>query len=236
MVSATDGWAVGQSAGPLSTGLESWQPLVMRWTGAQWVTADLPHVDGGNATLEAVFVRASDDVWAVGHQADSALVMHFDGTRWARIGVPRGGASGTDDALLAVNAVAAGDVWAVGTTCVWVQDPGFVSCQPLALRLSGGAWQVVPTAGDGGTHLVDVVARSAGDVWVVGYDGPPGRQEANHVEHWDGLGFTTVPTMSGFSTQSGLASALEAVARIPGTAELWAVGWQGAQAQVIRHG
>jgi hypothetical protein len=162
--------------------------------------------------------------------------MHFDGVRWSRIGVPQGGVADADIRLRAVTAVSANEVWVVGDACVTVVNS--LACQPLILRLSGGVWRVVPTAGDRGTNLVGVVARSSNDVWMVGYDIPPGGQEANYVEHWDGQRLVTVPTDGGsFSTRGDLASALEAVTRIPGTAELWAVGWQASGVpQVIWHG
>jgi hypothetical protein len=228
MVSATDGWAVGWRGGPPTEKLEI-APLMMRWQNGRWGTVTLPDLDGADVTLQHLHVRSGNDVWAVGNQGDTALVVHFDGTRWSRIDVPRV----DGDVLWSVTAVSAGDVWAVGTSCVW---DGVGTCKPLVLHLSGGVWRVVPTTGDGGTHLVDVVARSANDVWVVGYGISPSGYESNHVEHWDGRRFTLVPADAGlFAAQGGLASALEAVTRIPGTTEVWAVGWQDSDPQVIRH-
>lgn len=233
MLSATDGWAVGWRDTWFDTGETTEQPLVMRWQNGQWVRAGLPDIDDG--MFEHVYARADNDVWAVGSSGRSALVMHFDGVRWSRIGVPHGGVADAVNGLRAVTAVSAGEVWAVGSACVQL-DEG-TACQPLILRLSGGVWRVVPTAGDSGTNLVGVVARSSDDVWMVGYDLPAGGQEANYAEHWDGQRFTTVPADAGsVSTRGDLASALEAVTRIPGTAELWAVGWQAGNPQVIRHG
>jgi hypothetical protein len=232
MVSATDGWAVGWQAG---TNVNMTQPLVMRWRNGRWVTVRLPDVGGDHVMLHHVYAGAGDDVWAVGAEEDSALVMHFDGTRWRRITVPHGGVAGAANDLRAVTVVSTGEVWAVGYAC----GPfGTVTCQPLILHLSGGRWQVVPTAGDRDKFLLDVVARSSNDVWVVGYNEPSGVQDANYVEHWDGQRFATVPADAGsLAVRGGLASALTAVTRIPGTAELWAVGWQdGNIPQVIRHG
>jgi hypothetical protein len=231
MLSATDGWAVGWHDTWFATGETAEQPLVMRWRNGQWVTVSLPDVDNGR--LEHVYARAANDVWAVGSSWRSSLVMHFDGVRWSRIGVPHSGVADTINTLRAVTAVSGGEVWAVGDVCVSLD---VLVCQPLILRLSDGVWRVAPTAGDHGTNLVGVVARSSNDVWMVGYDLPQGGQEANYSEHWDGQRLTTVPANAGsFSTRGDLASALEAVTRIPGTAELWAVGWQAGTPQVIRH-
>lgn len=244
MLSATDGWAVGWKAA--FGGPTSWQPLVMRWQDRRWVEVGLPSLPGGDVMLQGVQARAGDDAWAVGHQGNSALVMHFDGTSWNQIGVPRGGVDGAGNDLRAVAAVSARDVWAVGAACGSASDPEDLSCRPLVLHLSHGRWRVVATAGDSGTHIVDVAVRSTNDVWLIGYDnGSVGGQDANHVERWHGRGFTTVPADPGPSAcpcvqLSELASALEAVTVIPGSRELWAVGWQGrdaqgSDAQVIRH-
>lgn len=233
MLSARDGWAVGWQTPALAQPL---RPLVMRWRGGAWSTISVPRVDGGNAQLSHVSARAANDVWAVGSVGDTPLVMHYDGVRWTRMAVPTGsGGADAFETLRSVVAVSAGEAWAVGDSCVLVDDG--TACTPLVLRLCGGSWRVVPTAGDG-TNLRDVVVRSSTDVWVVGYDLPPGGVEANHVEHWDGQRFTTVPTTGGggVSTRGQLASALEAATRLPGTNELWAVGWQATGPQAIRHG
>jgi len=238
MVSTADGWIVGWTAGSALAGPESWQPSAMRWQNGQWVRTAVPSLPGGNAMLNAVHARSATDVWAVGSHGNAALVMHWDGVQWSQVGVPHGVPAEAGNVLWAVTAVSATEVWAVGTTCVWDDAGGTATCQPLAMRLSGGGWQLVPTAGDGGTQLTDVVARSADDVWVVGYEGPVlGQEEANHVEHWDGQRFTTVPAPSaGGMLLGALASALQAAIVIPGTDVLWAVGWQDNDAQVIRYG
>ncbi|HET9142933.1 hypothetical protein [Actinophytocola sp.] len=232
MVSATDGWAVGwRVAAPA----DPFQPLAMRWRNGRWDAVRLPRIGGGNVLLGHVHARTGTDVWAVGSVGDAALILHFDGTRWRRFDVPHGGAPGATNELRAVTTVSANEAWAAGSACRTLAEG--VACQPLILRLTGGRWQVVPPAGDGGTNLLDVVARSGDDVWVVGYDLPIGGQEANHVEHWDGRRFVTVPAYVGpVTVQGGLASALEGVTRLPGTDELWAVGWQDGAVQAIRHG
>jgi hypothetical protein len=159
--------------------------------------------------------------------------MHWDGTHWRRIESPNLGAAGVNNELHAVTATSATDVWAVGTACE--VDPA-VPCHPLALHLSGGAWQIVPTAGVSGTHLKAVVARSRNDVWAIGYDqrGP----ETNHVEHWDGRRFTKVPAgpgIPGSTVNEVPASALTGAAMDPTSRALWAVGWTNNDTQVIRH-
>jgi hypothetical protein len=230
MVSATDGWAVGWVSGT-----KLFQPLVLRWRNGRWMRALLPVISGDSVLLNNVYARAADDVWAVGRQGDVGLVLHFDGTQWTRMSVPHSGTTDAWNELRGVTAVSAGEAWAVGTSCVAGEGDDVV-CQPLILRLTGGVWRVVKQAGDTGTHLVGVVARSSDDVWAVGYDAPPGVQESNHTEHWNGDRFVTVPVSTGIAPRGGLASALEGVTRIPGTAELWAVGWRDNGPLAIRHG
>ena len=101
------------------------------------------------------------------------------------------------------------------------------------------------TAGDGSSEMTDVVARAANDIWLIGYDRIEG-QESNHIQRWDGQGFIRVPAppvpnAGPFGVQEGLASALSAGTLIPGTDELWAVGWIAdatgrGDTQVISHG
>lgn len=231
MLSATDGWAVGWRQGPLT---DPPQPLALRWRNGRWVAVSMPRIAG--ARLAQVSARSANDVWAVGAVGDDGLLVHFDGTRWTSTIVPHGDAPDSFTGLRSVTAVSADDVWAVGSTCV-LPGGDFSLCQPLVMHLSGGVWRVVSSAGDGGTNLQDVVAVAPDDVWVVGYDLVPGGQESNHVEHWDGQRFTTVPASAGgIVTRGQLASALEGVTRPPGTTEVWAVGWQDLSPQMIRHG
>jgi hypothetical protein len=239
MTSASDGWVVGWRMGTSGP-----RPLVMRWRNGRWAAVSVPPVGDGIGLLRHVYARAGDDVWAVGSLGEPligqaplggpALVMHFDGARWKQVEVPHGGDPDATNDLWSVTAVSADEVWAVGDSCVWEWDR--TPCQPLILRLSNGGWQVVPPAGDHGTNLRDVAARSGDDIWAVGYDLPPdGGQEADHVEHWDGQRFTTVPVDASRVVRGQPASALEAVTRFPGSDELWVVGWQDASPQVIRH-
>jgi hypothetical protein len=75
------------------------------------------------------------------------------------------------------------------------------------------------------------VALAADDVWAVGSasTGTPPFESTTLVEHWDGTAWHLVrsPNVAGAD-----GSALFAIARVPGTNTLWAVGtWQGQDEQ-----
>src|SRR5262249_41578585 len=80
------------------------------------------HAPAGNNNLLAVSAASSKDVWAVGFfQAASGsprltLAEHWNGHKWRVVPSPSPG--GADNILLAVAAVSAHDVWAVGSFVV----------------------------------------------------------------------------------------------------------------------
>ncbi|GIH06337.1 hypothetical protein Rhe02_44040 [Rhizocola hellebori] len=229
--------------GPSLVGRVAEEPLLLRWRNGQWIRVAVPGVPAP-ARLEAVHARSAGDVWAVGIAGTAAVVLHWNGIQWSRVSVPHDGPVTAGNELRAVRAISATEVWAAGKTCMPEADPGYADCHPIVLHLSGGTWQVRPTFGDGSTQLLEVVARAVDDVWLIGYDRVAG-VESNHVQHWDGQGFTIVPAVPNAAAGSvgileGLASALGGATVIPGTGELWAVGWTRdslgySDTQVIRH-
>jgi hypothetical protein len=142
---ADDIWAVG-STGDALVGLE--RALILHFDGTQWTMVDAASaVGGGRSLLSGVWAFAPDDVWAVGYHHNQPLVLHFDGKRWER--------SSTDVAgfLHAVTAVAATDVWAVGSG---IQ------------HFAGDTWVERGTVHEG-TDLRGIASVSANDVWAVGF-------------------------------------------------------------------
>lgn len=128
-----------------------------------------------------------------------------------------------------VNAVAPNDAWAVGSN---YQESG--PSQALIERWDGTSWRIVPGPSE---NLVSVAAISANDVWAVGSQReglPEPYQSRALIEHWNGSAWSVVagPALPQFSD-----SALQAITRIPGTNELWAVGsrrtQQSAYAQAL---
>ena len=220
MLSASDGWAVGRTA--RGTG----QPYVLRWQGGSWTSVTAPKINGG---LTAVHVVAADDVWAAGSRLEpdgstSGLLLHWDGNVWAEAeGLPQLPGVG-DVAFDDVSAAASGDVWVVGAGCT-----GDDECTPLALHLGAGGWQVVPSDPTA-VRLTGVVAFAADDVWVTGYVAGALDAESVHIEHWDGVHFTTDQAIdpdpsAPVGGQGQPASGLSAIGGEPVGRDLWAVGW-----------
>jgi hypothetical protein len=236
LLSSAAGWAVG--AATEDDGVE--RPLILRWQADRWTDVPAPRI---SAELTSVHATSDRDVWAVGSRlldggTRTGLVLHWDGVAWREAPVPVA-AAGDSQRLAAVAASSATDVWAVGRGCPTNE---LRPCLPLALRLVDGAWRPVPTSGDG-TEFVDLLPFAADDLWAVGYATVLAQGETDHAEHWDGQRFTTEERLPvpGPATGNGeLSSALSAAAAVPGTDELWAVGWvshpSGAVAQAIRRG
>jgi hypothetical protein len=122
--------------------------------------------------------------------------------------------------LNAVASDAAGKVWAVG------RDN---HRETLVLRLSGKGWSRVSTPDPSPSYsqrLMDVAAVSPTDVWAVGwYEGSEESQTKGMyrsvyrtlVQHWNGKGWSIVPSLEGQGELYGVAAV--------GRGEVWAVGW-----------
>src|SRR5439155_2648324 len=212
VVSATDVWAVGTRVSATSA-----RGLAEHWDGSSWsiVPTPQPPQPGG---LNAVDAVGADDVWAVGsYSADDGgphpLVEHWDGAIWSLVPAPDGGTTSND--LTGVVALSADDVWAVGFTSS--EGPN----QTLIEHWNGAAWSEVPSPdqGTGENFLWAVAATSPTDVWAAGqYDAASGHT-ATLVLHWDGAGWSAVPSPN----VGPLDNALFAITAI-GQADAWAGG------------
>jgi len=183
VVSAQEVWAVGYHNG---------RSLIEHRTSGHWriVPDQSPAYNPttGPSTLSflsAVAALHGTDLWAVGKvvaahdQSDQplgpVLVEHWDGQRWRRVTSPSSSAL-SYDRLSAITAVAARDMWAVGTG---------VAYRSLIEHWDGRLWQVVPDPNIG--PLSGVAAASASDVWTVG----------TGIEHWDGRTWQIIPSPHG---------------------------------------
>ena len=191
--SAADVWAVGWYYETLFTV----DTLALHWNGSAWSQTPAPGPGTRGNSLTAVSGVAPNDVWAVGTYNDTGdrrglvhpLAMHYDGTTWTSTPMPQTAAGGY---LRAVTALAANDVWAVGS------KNGYST--PLAYHWDGSAWTEVPTAplaGASGNNLFYGVAGTASDqVWAVGYRFT-GSGAQPLVQRWNGTAFSneTVPAL-----------------------------------------
>jgi hypothetical protein len=95
---------------------------------------------------------------------------------------------------------------------------------PVGSAPSCGSWHVVASPNPGDFRdLSGVAAISPRDIWAVGPGGQYRMETGGAlIEHWDGTQWRVVRNPS-----IGAADILRAVAHIPGTNRLWAVGYYG---------
>jgi hypothetical protein len=143
--------------------------------------------------------------------------------------------------LYAVSADAASDAWAVGQG-IDPSKPNEVDLDIIE-HWNGAAWSMSSTCCSGGypTAWLGVSARSFSDAWAVGYysnNQDPTSSADTMAAHWNGIGWTSVPTPS-----QGEPATLRAVVDISRT-DAWAVGdanglglienWNGSQWSVVQ--
>jgi hypothetical protein len=120
-----------------------------------------------------VTALAWDNVWAVGRSASAdgpALILHRSGTHWSLVPSPPSPVAGTSVGLLAVSAVSASDIWAVGRHGYGGSSATY---RPLMQHWDGSKWSIVrsPIADAVAGGLADVTMRRSGWGWSVGRDG-----------------------------------------------------------------
>jgi hypothetical protein len=219
-VSATDVWAVGSF---LTSGSVE-QALFEHWNGRKWVQAKSPATPAGTVMRGVAAVSASD-IWAVGSSLNATsvsqtLIEQFNGRKWSV--VPSPDASTQNNRLDAVTAVAANDVWAVGTA----QTASGVF-QTLTEHWDGAAWSIVASPAGTQAELDTAAAVSSNDVWAVGTAQTASGVFQTLTEHWDGAAWSIVASPAG--TQAELDSAAAVSSN-----DVWAAGHSGS-ATLIEH-
>ena len=225
----TDVWAVGYS----STAAQS-----MHWDGTGWTAHPMP-VLPGTAQMGAFGVAAvrADRAWAVGWRYASgpregahAFVQRWNGLAWSSVAIPD--LEGTFGQLLAVEAAAPDDIWAVGLTAGGAPGGG---PQPLAVHFDGDAWRQVPTPTIPGPSaaFADVHVVAPDDVWAVGSRQPPTSQSLGDrtlIGHWDGTEWSVVPSPE-LDEQPHFLSDVDG----SGADDVWAVGTIGGYRLLAQH-
>lgn len=168
--------------------------------------------------LAAVSAISSTNAWAVGSNYENAgqtnaLIEQWNGTSWQVV-------PGQSENLTGVASISANDVWAVGSQNAGLPEP--YQSRTVIEHWNGTAWSIVSSPRLGSQdRLYSVVALASNDVWAVGSTlGTTTRRPL--IEHWNGTAWSVV---SGPDLQGVTDSALKSVTRIPGTNELWAVGY-----------
>jgi hypothetical protein len=169
--SATDVWAVGQSA--TAVGRSTSIPLALHYDGQRWTIADVPDPSGGTgAGMSAVVSLGPADVWAVGtaYPFEAApAVYHYDGQSWTstRLPIPQGCNGSNFTQLTALTATASGDLYA-GGDC-----PTKAGRVAIVLRRTGATWTTV-ARGPATSDLTGMTSTTDGTVWAVGTQSVPG--------------------------------------------------------------
>jgi hypothetical protein len=158
--SATDVWAMGF----LATSSATEQNVSLHWDGTSWSQIPVVHLRFGGVVTVAALSPAG--VWAVGtgpgvptggfSAHPTAVIEHWNGTSWTVVPSPNPNPQG-NNGLVAVAAVSASDVWAVGH-----QLQG-----PFTERWNGKSWSIVATPA-GVSFFGGMAASSGGTVLAVG--------------------------------------------------------------------
>jgi hypothetical protein len=145
---------------------------------------------------------SANDAWATGYngigKSASALLLHWNGTRWVRIPVPSPAKPPPGwhlvNVLSAVSAGCPADVMVTG----WHEtiDPaGDTSFTAFVLRWNGRRWAQLPSPESASSlQLYGTAVVSAKNAWVVGSSTPAVGPTQSLVLHWDGAHWTQIPS------------------------------------------
>lgn len=179
-----------------------------------------PSPTKGAASLSAVAASGPADVWAVGSYdtggAYKTLIEHWNGSRWSVTASPNpASGSHTTNTLGAVVVLSRTKAWAFG-----FYEKATTNFRTLIEHWDGSSWSVVPSpdSGAGENALLAATARSATDIWAVGYHNDPGSRRTL-TEHWNGSSWSIVASPSTGTGDNFLFGAAAA----PG-GPVWAVG------------
>ncbi|MDQ1448378.1 MAG: hypothetical protein QOC79_1349, partial [Actinomycetota bacterium] len=212
--------------------------LIERWNGTRWSVVPSPNpVGASDSVLNGVSCLTTTSCFAVGKYADSSslgktLVEQWNGSTWSIVTSP----NPTGTAISVLNGVSCAST----TSCFAVGQQFLGSTAPaLAERWNGTSWSIVPTprptAGTNTSRLLGVSCPSAASCYAVGdyYDGGP--QFKTLVQHWNGGGWSVMPSPNPSSTN---ASQLNGVS-CPTTTRCFAVGnfsdASGANETLVEH-
>lgn len=151
-----------------------------------------------NDELLGVAVTSASNAWAVGFYEDNAtggrkrpLILHWDGSKWARQTVPIVGPGDND--VVAITATSATSAWAV--------VGGDTGSQGI-LHWNGTRWAVQASPRPrGGRTLLSVTATSARNAWAVGLAQGVSCHDGL-IEHWNGSRWTIESKPKSYATDA----------------------------------
>jgi hypothetical protein len=215
-ITDNDAWAVGAQQD--SSGL--WHTLTEHWNGSAWSVVNAVDAGSTGNQLYAVRALASNNVYTVGQQANSAfpnqaLIEHWDGSKWSVV---------TSPADPSASALPLG-LTATSSTLSLVGQQETDSAPYTTYVASGAPSSLsIMTSPNNGTTENDLfaVANAAdGSTWAVGWyiDPTSGNHDPLVLQGVSGTwGLVSSPAFG-----SGADSGLAAITSIPGGG-LWAVG------------
>lgn len=175
--SAVSAWAVGCYGSAAGNGAQ--QTLALHWNGSGWRPASTPS-PGVSGCLTSVAAISADNAWAAGWSEASlsgpptALVLHWNGTRWTPVASPVAGVAGSR--VNGVSAISPTDAWAVGYAITGSQTD-----TTLILHWNGAHWARVTSPDNGPSVLDGVSGGPACDLLAVGTSGT-----GTLALHWNG--------------------------------------------------
>lgn len=216
-IAPDDIWAVGSyNSGTIGPFL----PIYEHWNGIKWSLIFTPTTFPAGGNLNAVAASSSTNAWTVGFSVQgngsSALLAHWDGSRW---NIVHDAAAGKIF-LGGVAVLAADNAWAVGQA-VTTDAQGDIT-HTLIEHWDGTHWNVVSSPNPGSRTdqptLFAVAGSPASNVWAVGTDQTDNASNTL-IEQWDGHHWSIVPSQNGTASYNNL----QAVAVLsPNVA--WAIG------------
>lgn len=223
MVSATDGWIVGNTMLPLTAdGITT--GVVLHYTRNQWVFDRLL-----GSRLSKVFMRTASDGWMVGEgnsgwsgNNGSTSVFHYNGSAWTPMNAPAF-ASFQPQTIVALSAT---NVWLAGTD---YSGSGFDGDAPeVILHYDGSRWSQQNTD-LANSRIYGMAMVSPGVGWAVGSlaggTGPhPARPQKALVEQYSPGKWQQATSFSGPSSAASFS--LYGIAMVSAQ-EGWAVGSNG---------
>ncbi|WP_432037855.1 hypothetical protein [Streptomyces cucumeris] len=184
--------------------------VTQHWNGRAWKSAVAPVPrQTQEGQFFAVDTRAAGDTWGVGaasHRVSGrnrtvGLLQHWDGTHWKAQKLPDVGKGYNGWALSDVIALAADDVWAVGSA--FREETG----KPVMLHYDGTRWKEVAAPGlnSTDTNLRGVAAGPGGQLWAVGGTWTAETRWQGLVLRYDGKKWVKVPLPNGTKMLSSVA-------------------------------
>jgi hypothetical protein len=222
-VARDDAWAVGEYT---DESTNQSQTLAEHWDGSAWSVIPSPNEGTANNAMLGVAAFGPFDIYTVGTWAIArgketdlhAQGAHYNGA-WNFHDTPVMGSGSSP--FNAIAAVKRDDIWGIGN---WFDGSYF---QSLAEHWNGRTWTIVPSPDYGGnegsgdnTVMLGAAAVNASDVWAVGaYFNFQNFQ--TYTMQWNGLVWAAVASPNWGTGDN----ALFAASTIPGSSDVWVVGY-----------